>query len=305
MESILHQISRRDPLITQDCEHQLWGLLEAVLGEERTLRVRASMRTLLLRVLELTLLGDPLFVDIARYPQSYLGDAHQIIHDRLQDLFPGEEIPRPLVEHLRGSLLSGVGVQAMKAATTANVEAVILRALARSTARDLRCEICGYHFVADDLGSVRRAIADRHDARLADYRLPARIRDTWKPASLSELTIDHVVPEAALGPTVDANLQVACKFCNSSKQIYRWPGESLSRDNAGSLSLLVAGPRMTWAVNASVFTTIITDRKCIGCNRSPLEVELTARRIGGGRGPGSLAPWSLEAVCYECFDPAA
>jgi hypothetical protein len=299
---MLEEIATRDPALDSQHESALWDALETLLGNGAVDILRASVRLVLLRTLELTLLGDPRFVELARYPHSYLGDAHIVIEERLKELFPGQEILPIVVEHLRSCLLSGVGVENTKRSTAANVEAVLVRCAARTPDRALRCEICGYHFVEDDLGESRRAIAQSIGARFAEYRLTERVRDVWKPVDLSVLSVDHVIPEAALGPTSDENLQVTCKFCNSAKAIYRWPGEGLSRDNAGSLSLLVGGSRMRWAVNASVFTAIALAGRCFVCARGVTETELTACRADGGRGPGSMAPWGLRAVCYGCVD---
>jgi hypothetical protein len=278
----------------------LLSALERVAGSHALDTVRIHFCEQVLRALEVALLADADILDIALNPQLYLGRERDKLSNRLADLLE-EDPPETLVTYLRELVMSGAAGSSQKASVRQ-----FLREVFRSYSlvrTELRCMDCGYHFVESDMGEFRRALAAEFRLELATVKLARRLRDPWKLASQSALTIDHIVPEAGFGPTTAANLQITCKFCNSQKQIYRWPGESGGRNVAGALLVLGDLSRGSWAAGSITYNAIRdAGGRCLACGRDRDAAEITARPIGR---PGASVPvpWEVEAVCYDCYDP--
>jgi hypothetical protein len=102
----------------------------------------------------------------------------------------------------------------------------------------LLCLDCGYHFAAEEFGKGRLQMAKDLGYKLGLQKLARRLRDPWKPSSMSWLTVDHVIPEAGPGPTAADNLRITCQFCNGEKRIYRRAGVAAGRDVASAMLAL-------------------------------------------------------------------
>ena len=174
----------------------------------------------------------------------------------------------------------------------------------RTESERLRCLDCGYHFTEADLGRTRLDIAKEFGFIFARHKLARRLRDPWKPATKTSLSVDHLIPEAGLGPTIPENLRIVCQFCNKEKQIYRWPGEANGRDIASAMLALGDPKRGLWAVHAATYIAIIDGGgRCSQCGRTTEDIELTACPLYR-RGTSATVPWDMQVFCYECYDPA-
>jgi hypothetical protein len=255
----------------------------------------------ILRAVEVAILADPIIVDIALNPGLYLGRETTILETHLTEML-GERPSAILVRHLRSLVLSDAAGAGQKASAGGFDQEVLLRY--RRSSEWLRCLDCGYHFVEADLGQIRLELARELKFVFADTKLARRLRDPWKPASESGLSVDHLIPEAGLGATEPKNLRVICRFCNKEKRIYRWAGETASRDVASAMLALGSPERGVWAARAATYSAIVdAGRHCSRCERAAGEVELTARPLYG-RGRSATVPWEMLAVCYDCYDPA-
>lgn len=295
-------VSLESPAVEGSDLEDLLALLASVAGVDAVTAVRRRLSQQVLRSIEVGILADVGVVDIALNPGLYLGREIQALTERLRILL-GQEPPEPLVHHLRGLVLSRAAGAEGK--TPVRVfESDVLRLYRRSSER-LKCLDCGYHFVEGDLGQARLELARNLGFVFASEKLARRLRDPWKPGDKSELSLDHLVPEAGLGPTAPENLRVVCRFCNGEKRIYRWPGEASGRDVAAALLALGDPKHGAWAARASTYVAILEgEGTCGECGRTTDEVELTARPLLP-RGSSPTVPWQLRPVCYECYDPAA
>ncbi len=281
---------------------ELLTLFAAVTSPTSAATLRRRISQQVLRAVEIGMLADPAVIDIALNPGLYLGRETQVLTERLADVL-GTDPPSCLVRHLRSLVLSKAAGAAQKTSAR-RFEEDVLRQYRLST-DTLRCLDCGYHFVEGDLGQGRLDVVHGLGFVLATEKLARRLRDPWKPSGMSSLSIDHLVPEAGLGPTTPENLRVACQFCNGEKRIYRWPGEAAPRDVAAALLALGESPRGAWAVRATTYVAILdSGGRCVQCRRSTADAELTARPFAI-RGRAATVPWDMQAVCYDCYDPAA
>jgi 5-methylcytosine-specific restriction endonuclease McrA len=295
-------VSLESPAVEGSDLEDLLTLLASVAGVDAVTAVRRRLSEQVLRSIEIGLLADAGVVDIALNPGLYLGREVQVLTDRLRGLLD-QEPPEALVHHFRGLVLSRAAGAEGKVPVRA-FESDVLRLYRRSSER-LRCLDCGYHFVEGDLGQTRLDLARDLGLVFAKEKLSRRLRDPWKPGDKTELSIDHLVPEAGLGPTAPENLRIVCRFCNGEKRIYRWPGEASGRDVAAALLALGDPKHGTWAARASTYVAIVEgERTCAECGRTSDEVELTARPLFP-RGTSTTVPWQMRSACYECYDPSA
>jgi 5-methylcytosine-specific restriction endonuclease McrA len=264
----------------------------------------------LLRVIEMHVLADDDLMHLSQYWDSYLGRERDIIAQRVQALL-GTTPPTRLIEHIRSCL----EVQAWKVRDRRSVSVEFQSLLFRRVAdlhprRELRCELCGYHFREEDLGEARRLLVADAELRLAASLDPRRKEDPLKPTvtvgdraiSLTQLTIDHVVPVAGYGWTEIDNLRVICQFCNGGKFSYRRPLEPLAPAVAASLMgfpLNRAHTPLRQVVVASAIAA--AGRRCIQCGRTIHDVELTVRlRPAADQHRFWFVPWNVDSKCYDC-----
>lgn len=299
---LLAAVSSGSPAVEGSDLEDLLRVLAEVTSEDAAALVRRRLSEQVLRTIEVGMLADPAIVDMALNPGLYLGREVEILATRLRALL-NQEPPSALVSHLRELVLSRAAGAESKVSVR-GFELDVLRRHRDSTSA-LRCLDCGYHFTEGDLGQTRLEAAQELGFVFAKAKLARRLRDPWKPADKTQLTIDHIVPEAGLGPTATKNLRIVCKFCNAEKRIYRWPGEASGRDVAAAMLALGDPNRGLWAARASTYVAIVEgDRACADCGAAATVTELTARPLRP-RGASATLPWHLRPVCYGCYDPAA
>lgn len=297
---LVGQVASERPTVAGEDLGDLLELLGRVAGSEAADQVRGALSQQVLRSVEVALLSDGLVIDIALNPGIYLGRERVALEERLAQIL-GQQPPDALLRHVRRLVLSRAAGQSEKRRLSTFVSDVLRNH--RAMTDQLRCLDCGYHFVASDMGEDRLDLVGDLGFILADDKLARRLRDRCKPAAKSQLTIDHLVPEAGLGPTGPENLRVACGFCNHEKKIYRWGGEAAPRDVAAAFLALGELSRGLWAARASVYSAIAEAGACNTCGAGPTDTELTAHPTGGW-GRETTAPWNMEVVCYDCYDPA-
>jgi 5-methylcytosine-specific restriction endonuclease McrA len=279
----------------------LLSLFEKVTDQDALAMLRRRLCHQLLRAVEVAILADPVLVDIALNPGLYLGRETDILAAHLGELL-GVKPPVNLIWHLRSLVMSGAAGAEQKISAKGFDEEVFRRY--RLQSEQLRCLDCGYHFVEADLGQSRLDKAREFGFIFSYQKLARRLRDPWKPSFETALSVDHLIPEAGLGPTAPENLRIVCQFCNKEKRIYRWPGEANGRDVASAMLALGDPKRGLWAVRATTYSAIVdSGGRCLLCGRTTEEIELTARPLYR-RGMSATVPWEMQAVCYECYDPA-
>ena len=268
----------------------------------------------LLRTLETYLLSDARLLEVSRYWDSYLGRERDVIRARVKELV-GVEPDSHLVEHLR-SCVQARTWQNVASGTDARAPQRTVSTLLESIAeahprRELRCVSCGYHFREDDMGVDRLELAREFRLSLAPSMDPRRKEDPLKPVltpgdrplSLTELTIDHVVPVVGFGSSEFDNLRFLCRFCNGGKLAYRRPLEPLSALVAASLSAFPLSRPHTLLRPLAVASSIAAARgQCEHCSADTRDRELTVQ-LHSDDVPHRwwLVPWNLHAVCYECW----
>jgi 5-methylcytosine-specific restriction endonuclease McrA len=269
--------------------------LSILLPPEKFTAVLTALGQVMARVIETCLLGDSALAPIARLPDVYLAQAEELIKERIDELGLGELLTHADVQYLRSLLVSGVP----KTGHEAVGEGLLVRLFQhiRSTQRELRCGICGYHFRSEDLSGRRLALAQQFEFEYARTISTRRVSDSLKPYLETRLEVDHVVPRLGWGPSRLENLQILCQFCNRGKLAYRRPLESLSALIAASLPPLDGLPPL-WAVRHILVSAWRSrDGRCEACFRDNGEVELSVSRCEGW-----FTPWTLRVVCYGCSD---
>ena len=298
---IVAAIASNNLSVTGTDFEELLQIFGQVAGEQSSEFLLKRLCYQVLRSIEMELLSDPSILDIALNPGLYLGRETAVLKNRLSDLLKAEP-PAAVVQYFRALVLSGNAGASQKGPIRSLDTFVFERY--RASSSKLQCLDCGYHFMEGDLGRDRRDIAQRLGFSFAKEKLARRLRDPWKPSEDTALTVDHIVPEAGLGPSSIENLRIVCKFCNKQKQIYRWPGETSGRCVAASLLGLGDLARGSWSIFAITYITISdSGGVCALCEMSSSDTELTARPVAG-RGVAPTLPWRMEAVCYGCYDPA-
>lgn len=262
----------------------------------------------LLRTVETYLLTDVRLLEISKFWDTYLGRERDMIRARVQELL-GTEPGTELIEYLRAC----VQARTWQNPTTGHIPqrtvlALFERVVEEHPRQELRCASCGYHFREGDMGGERLELIREFRLSLARSMDPRRKEDPLKPVvtssarSLTELTIDHVVPVAGFGSSELNNLRFLCQFCNGGKLAYRRPLEPLSALVAGSLSGFPLSRPHSMLRQLTVASSIAALGECELCSSGVRERELTVQLH-----PADIAhrwwlvPWSLQAVCYECW----
>ncbi len=256
-----------------------------------------------LRLLESFLLTDKELLEIARFPDIYLGSAERVIAIRLQNLF-GFEPPSTLVSYLRKCLQSPVHGTGEKATITDSMfNSVLQRFRDEVSSSHLRCEVCGYHFRRNDVGEARAEMVRDLGLEFARTQNLRRTHDVYKPSDRCKLELDHVVPEEGFGWTSSENLQITCQFCNQGRLIFRRALEPLSTMAAGATSAFPESRphRITRQVIA-VASLAYSNGNCTLCENNKSNSELTVRLKTDKASALWFSPWNLEVVCYGCYD---
>lgn len=130
-----------------------------------------------------------------------------------------------------------------------------------------------------------------------------RVRDPWKKASdrNRQLTIDHIIPEGALGGARLDNLLIRCNFCNSAKRMTLRYQESYGSRVSAAMLAMVGGDRGEWSYALAVYFSLQMDPYCTydGCGAQPLVSELTGIPANGDRRWTSLLPEFIVTRCYS------
>lgn len=260
---------------------------------------RDSYKALLLRTLEMRICAEPDVLGLIRTPAVYLGREREIIEQVLRKL--SANVCQSDVDYFVHLVRSGVAHRTSK---TSGLDQQLSAILERdySPGDELRCKSCGYHFERRDMRAARREVVSEADLLFAPSNRvqPGRLKDPWKPKDEDsrKLSIDHVVPEAALGSSELRNLTVRCQFCNKSKQIILRFQEAYPGRVAASLLAMAGGDRGQWAFHLAVYFSIQQSPKCDICSSSTTESELTAVPRNGDRRWTSLLPTHLATRCY-------
>lgn len=114
---------------------------------------------------------------------------------------------------------------------------------------DVRCYLCGFSFSE----SAKNQFLGRHQ-KITDNRLPLLVdfvRPRGVTAQSMRVEIDHVRPVAGGGENGIENLQLACGWCNSTKNRYStlydsstWASAEICHRSLGTLSV----PQPLWVV---------------------------------------------------------
>lgn len=284
-----------------DFMHALWNVPGLGGGD-----LKFGIVLLLLRALETHLLADNELLAIARYPGRFLGAEDELITKRLHQLL-GISPPKSAVTYFRKCLTGHSAQHGSKAPISLpTVERVFERAVAENGEKELRCEVCGYHFRRIDMGKDRQELVDDLGIALSKALHPKRRDDELKPThkqKMTELQIDHLVPEEGFGWTDPDNLQVTCGFCNSGRLIFRRSYEPVSTMIAGSLSILPEGKEHRFLRQVIIVSQFLEKAgKCEVCDQTISGEELTVRLKRKSSGSEKwFVPWNLEVVCYSCF----
>jgi 5-methylcytosine-specific restriction endonuclease McrA len=256
-----------------------------------------------LRLLESFLLTDNELLEIARFPDIYLGSAEKVIASRLQNLF-GFEPPSSLVRYLRKCLLSQVHGTGEKATITDSMfNSVLQRFRDEVSSSHLRCEVCGYHFRRIDVGDARAEMVLDLGLEFSRTQNLRRTQDVYKPSRFCKLTLDHVVPEEGFGWTSTENLQITCEFCNQGRLIFRRALEPLSTMAAGATSAFPESrPHRKTRQVIAVASIAYSNGNCTLCENNKSNSELTVRLKSNQASALWFSPWNLEVVCYGCYD---
>jgi 5-methylcytosine-specific restriction endonuclease McrA len=277
-------------------------------------RVRRALLEGLVRTVETYLLSDARLLEVSRYWDSYLGREREVIKSRVSELL-GVEPNAQLIEHLRACVQARTWQNPTDGTATRPtqraVSTVFERVAQTHPRHELRCASCGYHFREGDMGTdrlemtrdFRLALAPSIDPRRKEDPLKAVLTSGDRPRSLTELTIDHVVPLVGFGSSEPENLRFLCQFCNGGKLGYRRPLEPFSALVAASLSGFPLNRPHSLLRQLVVASSIAAaGGRCERCDADVIDRELTVR-LHADDVPHRwwLVPWNMVAVCYECW----
>ncbi|NYT32058.1 HNH endonuclease [Rhizobium sp. WYCCWR 11128] len=270
-----------------------------------------SLRQVLLRLLETSILSHPRISKLIDVWEGIAGSANERIERHLTDILLGKP-DESLVRHVFRCLSGSAAQRGRHSGSHAHYfEDVIGRLSTEKLSQRpaLRCECCGYHFRKKDMKGDRQAKILEAGFELEGSLFPGRSDDPYKPVdrgkgvTWTQLSIDHVVPEETLGWSDPDNLAVLCMFCNMGKVAYRRPLEGLSAFAVGALA---ETPRdRPWGVlKHQVIVAALASQggTCRSCGQSKQQVELTVRPVvPEGNYITGFLPWNLHSVCYVCL----
>ncbi|WP_028463442.1 HNH endonuclease signature motif containing protein [Nocardia sp. 348MFTsu5.1] len=277
---------------------ELEKLVENIAGQEAIILARKAHVATLVRILEMALLSNVEMMSLLRSPAVYVGrEATEVrrILEAVGIADPSDPLMNFFVETIRGGVVRKDG----KVKIPLDIFEDILKKN-YDPSDELRCGDCGYHFRSDDMSADRYAIAVSSNFMLARDTPAERFRDKWKPskAEYRRLTVDHIRPEMALGPTKVSNLRAVCGFCNTRRKIARRQWEILGSRVGSALCALTGGERHQWARESAVYFAICDQGRCEVCHRQSDLVELTAIPKHGDYKWTGVLPWQLSARCY-------
>jgi 5-methylcytosine-specific restriction endonuclease McrA len=255
-----------------------------------------------LRAIEAYILSDAVLLNLAEYWDARVGDADRIIDERVLALTGSTSAS--LRAHVKQCLFN----ISREWRTELQIPAAVFDQLVEKQAvenlgSELRCELCGYWFQADDMGADRLAAANRVGCRLASTPHPNRIGDPLKPLGFrnirfTQLALDHRIPRLGFGSVELDNVRITCTFCNNGKLAYRRSHEAISPIVAGSLGLVP--PRLPHSqLRQLAFATAVWHHgACQACGGTPRHAELSI--VVPARRQAWLVPWNVTVVCYDC-----
>ena len=266
-------------------------------------QLQVAVVQVLLRALETYILADNELLNLSRYRELLLGQADAHIERRVRELF-GITPPLALTLYLKRCLTSDAAssMTGKKESLPKFVQQLVLKRSVESHPRkELRCVVCGYHFLTSDVGSRLDDLRDL-GAVFASSPDPGRLEDELKPRQFSQLELDHIVPEEGFGWGEADNLQMTCKFCNGGRLIFRRALEPLSTMIAASLGVHPPSrqhrlPRQIIAVAK----LLESDGQCSSCGVGRQDAELTVQlRDRSEASRYWFVPWNLQVTCYRC-----
>jgi hypothetical protein len=277
---------------------QLERAVAAIVGHKSLDMIYNSYGALLLRVLETALISDPGMISLIRTPGVYLGREDVEVR-RILMAYGFDDVSEVFVDFFV-QIIRGRVAHSMSKERLGHVMFGEVVDRQYVVGADLRCASCGYHFLASDMAEDRLEEVQRADVHVASVTPAERFRDPWKPAkpNYRQLTVDHILPEAALGPRVVENLRIVCGFCNQRRQIARRHLESLGPRVSASLLAITGGHRGQWAVEAAVYFAICQGGACIECEEDSSSAELTAVPYNEDYKWTGVLPWQLKVCCY-------
>lgn len=256
------------------------------------------------RMLETAVLADPSIRDVARYWEMHLGCHEDVVRARLDAI--GVAPTDAFVRFIVGCLDSWHARKSRREAIDPETEREVFERYRVLRGSQLRCEVCGYHFLEDDLNSRRAGMSSEAGLELGTFLHPGREIDDLKPISstgmdrhFTGLEIDHIVPQVGLGSSRSVNLALLCRFCNLGKSGYLHPLEGLSDFIASSLvSAYNTTPGAPGATVCIVACLRQSGGVCEVSGGTVSEVELSVRPRSGSKW---LVPWKLQPVSYAAL----
>lgn len=160
-----------------------------------------------------------------------------------------------------------------------------------------RCALCGFKFQEESVDWFMGLLRTK-----PEYAV--RLVDVVRPRGLSssdfEIQVDHIVPVSRGGETRLSNLQLACGWCNSSKNdyTYMYDASFFSHDSVEVKDLgLFRRPRRFWVVRMTSLIGKCEDRS--GCHATLADSELF---LAPRRSAQVLNPVSAKVFCRR-HDP--
>lgn len=214
-----------------------------------------------LRSIETFILSHAHIQRLIKYWDTLLGKQREEVQSALFGIL-GVTPSNAIVDYIYDRIETG-STGSHRAKVTQESEGQVLESLRGREVELLRCENCGYHFTANDIGKKRLELVSDLGFRLAKNIHSRRLCDPFKPViqparkkgrddrSYTTMHIDHVVPRAGFGASNSENLRVTCAFCNWGKGCYRFPLEGLSSTVA--LSITSASEATNWSTLEDLF----------------------------------------------------
>lgn len=282
------------------------------ISELESTPLQNSLLQLLHRMSEVAILTDSEIRSIGDRWSIFKANADVLLRDRIEDI-TGVTPPDLLIKRI-AKVLSGDAFQISRKRNKQGdyFHGVLMRIERSSPTHELRCENCGYHFRAKDIGKDKLKKVCKTNLKLAKYLYPGRTEDNMKPsqysigsnASPTDLELDHIIPEELLGWTDESNLAILCQFCNRGKLAHELPLEQLSSFVVAGLADYPLGRPSNRLHNTVVSATLSAQGGvCHRCEASKLEKEMTVIKITRvGEHTNSFAPWNLMTTCYDCYN---
>ena len=282
--------------------------LDDVVHDHGSTMVHCCIRETLVRLAETHILGHPSIFGLVELWDGIVGTARDRIEVHLVEILGVRPHPE-LVTHVFRCLSGSAAQRGRQSGAHQPYFSDLLDRVSNSSpSKELRCEICGYHFRVKDVSNDRARTIRDAGLSFAKSLFPGRSNDSMKPIqrkndSLTRLSIDHVVPEETLGWSEVDNLEILCMFCNLGKMAYRRPFEAISSFAVGALADAPRGRSFGTLKHQIVVATLRSQGgECARCGRSKCEAEVTVRSVLRAENTvlQGFAPWNLQTLCYTC-----